>query len=149
MHELVAFQTNGLMKLKKTVNDVNDPDLRKLYIQSIQAVEGNLRELLNFYPKAPNPSMPRKSEMQEPETGFFAGDLLGMAKTMVRNYSIAVTETATPNLREVLTKQLVAGIQLHANVFYFMLQRGFYPAYNLDNCSLLGLTDRVIPAGLF
>lgn len=51
---------------------------------------------------------------------------------MVRSYAIAVTETATPSLREVLTKQLVAGIQLHANVFYFMLQRGYYPSYNLD-----------------
>src|SRR4051794_19107227 len=109
MHELVAFQTNGLMKLKKAVHDVNDPDLKKLYFQTIQAIESNLRELLNFYPKAPNPSLSRKSELQDPETGFFAGDLLGMAKAMVRSYAIAVTETATPSLREVLTKQLVAG----------------------------------------
>jgi spore coat protein F len=63
-----------------------------------------------------------KIELEDPETGFIAGDLLGMPKTMVRSYAIAVTETATPTLREVLTKQLVAGIQLHANVFYFMLQ---------------------------
>lgn len=72
--------------------------------------------------------MPRKSDIQDPETaGFFAGDLLRMAKTFVRSYSIAVIETATPNLREVLTKQLVAGIQLNENVFSFMLQRGYYP----------------------
>lgn len=52
MHELVAFQTIGLIKLKR------------------------------------------------------AGDLLGMAKTLVRNYAIAITETATPKLREVLQKQI-------------------------------------------
>lgn len=83
------------MKLKKSVNDVNDPNLRKLYIQTIQVIEGNLRELLNFHPKAPNLSMPFKSDIQDPETGFFANDLLGMAKTLVRSYAIAVTETAT------------------------------------------------------
>jgi hypothetical protein len=51
MHELVAFKTNGLMKLKKAVHDVNDLDLKKLYFQTIEAIESNLRELLNFIPK--------------------------------------------------------------------------------------------------
>jgi spore coat protein F len=132
MHELVAFQTNGLIKLKRMVNSVNDPALKTLYVQTIKALESNLGELLAFYPKAPNPSMSRNSHEKDPETGFFSGDLLGMAKTMVRNYSIAITETATPSLREVLTKQMVAAIQLHANVFNFMLQRSYYPSYNLD-----------------
>jgi len=132
MHELTAFQTNGLIKLKRSVNEVDDPALKNLYVQTIQALEGNLRELLTFYPKAPHPSLSRNKHAKDPETGFFSGDLLGMAKTMVRNYAIAITETATPALRTVLTKQMVAAVQLHANVFYFMLQRSYYPSYNLD-----------------
>lgn len=47
---------------------------------------------------------------------FYAGDLLGLAKTSVRNYAIAITETATPRLREVLTRQINSAIQLHAQV---------------------------------
>ncbi|GGE28319.1 hypothetical protein GCM10011571_33020 [Marinithermofilum abyssi] len=82
-----------------------------------------LRELLAFYPAAPHVA----DEVQVEDHGdiaFYAGDLLGLAKTSVRNYSIAITETATPVLREVLAKQLMAGIQLHGMVFYYMLQRG-------------------------
>jgi spore coat protein F len=132
MHELVALQTNGLIELKRTVNNVQDITLKNLYVQTIRALESNLQELLAFYPKAPNPSMRNNQKMKDPETGFFAGNLLGMAKTLVRNYAIAITETSTPSLREVLTKQINAAIQLHAQVFYFMLERSYYPSYNLD-----------------
>jgi spore coat protein F len=69
---------------------------------------------------------------KDPETGFFAGSLLGMAKIMVRSYAIAITETATPQLRQVLTKQINSAIQLHANAFNFMYERSFYPSYNLE-----------------
>ncbi|MEF3306775.1 spore coat protein [Paenibacillus sp. GYB003] len=132
MHELVAFQTIGLIKLKRSVNEVDDPALKSLYIETIKALDGNLRELLAFYPQAPHPHMTRDKDAKDPETGFFAGDLLGMAKTLVRSYAIAITETATPRLREVLQKQINGAIQLHANVYYFMLQRSYYPSYDLD-----------------
>ncbi|GGE14351.1 spore coat protein F [Marinithermofilum abyssi] len=131
MHELVAFQSVGLIKLKKSIRKVKDPALKKLYAFAIQALTNNLRELLAFYPAAPHVA----DEVQVEDHGdisFYAGDLLGLAKTSVRNYSIAITETATPVLREVLAKQLIAGIQLHGMVFYYMLQRGLYPAYDLN-----------------
>ncbi|MDF2647144.1 MAG: spore coat protein [Paenibacillus sp.] len=131
IHELVAFQTNGLISLKRTVQDVKDPTLKQLYLHCIQALEINLKELLSFFPKAPHPHMQTRNE-KDTETEFFAGSLLGMAKTLVRNYAIAITETATPNLREVLTKQMVSAVQLHGNVFYFMLERSYYPSYDLD-----------------
>jgi spore coat protein F len=130
MHELVALQAMCLMKLKRAFPQVEDPDLRNLYSQSIRVLEGNLRELMAFYPKAPIPPDSRKEK--NPEMGFFAGELLGSAKTLVRNYAIAITETATPVLREVLTKQLNTAIQLHATVFYFMEQKSYYPAYSLE-----------------
>ncbi|MEC1645915.1 spore coat protein [Bacillus halotolerans] len=130
MHELVAFQSNGLIKLKKMIREVRDPQLRQLYSVSIQAVEQNLRELLPFFPQAP---MPRDDEEEErADNPFFSGDLLGFAKTSVRNYAIAITETATPQLRTVLVKQLNAAIKLHAQVYQYMYQHGYYPSYNLS-----------------
>jgi spore coat protein F len=132
MHELVALQTIGLIELKRTVNNVHDVPLKNLYAQTIHALESNLRELLAFYPKAPHPSMRHNQQVKDPATGFFAGNLLGMVKTLVRNYAIAITETSTPSLREVLTKQMLAAIHLHAQVFYFMLERNYYPSYNLN-----------------
>ncbi|MGG0815603.1 spore coat protein [Paenibacillus alvei] len=132
MHELVAFQTNGLIRLKQTVNEVNDPNLKSLYIYSISVLENNLRELLAYYPKAPKPAVCENRKEKDPVTGFFAGDLLGMAKTLVRSYAIAITETATPALREVLTRQINSAIKLHADIYYFMLQRSYYPSYDLN-----------------
>jgi len=129
VHELVAFQSMGLFKLKKLLPEIQDPSVKSLYVTTIQAMEGNLRELLAFYPMAPTAE--RKGHML-PEAGFFAGDLLMLAKTTVRNYAIAVTETATPALRAVLVKQLNAAIQLHATIYNFMYARGLYPSYDLN-----------------
>ncbi|WP_372237777.1 spore coat protein [Paenibacillus sp. P46E] len=64
-------------------------------------------------------------------TAFYVGQLLGFAKTAVRSYAIGITETATPLLRATLQKQLNACITLHGKVFYFMLDRGLYPSYDL------------------
>ncbi|MEC2061462.1 MULTISPECIES: spore coat protein CotF [Bacillus] len=129
MHELVAFQSNGLIKLKKMVREVKDPQLKQLYNVSIQAVEQNVRELLPFFPQAPH----REDEEEErADNPFYSGDLLGFAKTSVRSYAIAITETATPQLRNVLVKQLNAAIQLHGQVYRYMYQHGYYPSYNLS-----------------
>ncbi|HDR5155776.1 TPA: spore coat protein CotF, partial [Bacillus anthracis] len=99
---------------------------QSLYIKAINAIQNNLQELVQFYPYAPGFQAQHRDD-----TGFYAGDLLGLAKTSVRNYAIAITETATPRLREVLTRQINGAIQLHAQVFNFMYERGYYPAYDL------------------
>ncbi len=54
-----------------------------------------------------------------------------MSKTAIENYAGAIMETATPELRKVLTKHLNAAIDWHQQVFNYMYQKGFYPAYNL------------------
>jgi spore coat protein F len=141
MHELVALQTISLIQLKRTVNHVQDAVLRNLYVHTIRTLESNLRELLAFYPKAPNPAMRNNQQVRDMETGFFAGNLLGMAKTMVRNYAIAITETSTPHLREVLTRQMLIAIQLHAQVFYFMLERNYYPSYDLNQLLVMDVQN--------
>ncbi|MBU9723741.1 MULTISPECIES: spore coat protein [Bacillaceae] len=139
IHELVAFQANGLMKLKKSLPDVKNEELKKIFQKAISEISNNLNELLLFYPNMPRdveepPQMPRdEEEPQERDdmTAFFAGDLLGLAKATVRNYSIAITETATPQVRKTLKKQLTKSIDLHAEMYEFMEKQGLYPAYNL------------------
>lgn len=133
LHELTAFQTNQLENFKMVVNDVSNPQLRALYLEAIKSLEHNLKELLQFYPKAPQwPQGTRQSKNPGMDlTPFYAGQLLGFAKTAVRTYAAAITETATPQLRETFTKQLNAAIQLHAKTFNFMYEKGYYPAYDL------------------
>lgn len=63
---------------------------------------------------------------------FAAGNLLEAAKSGIKNTSIALTETSTPYVREVLTKQLNQEIQLHAKIFDYMISKGQYPSFNID-----------------
>ncbi|MGG6313390.1 spore coat protein [Paenibacillus macerans] len=128
LHELVAFQSTHLAVFKKKLPTIQDPALKNLYAETIKALEQNLRELLKFYPMAP--SMPRNAGPDM--TAVEAATLLGFLKTAVRSYAIAITETATPQLRETFQKQLLGAISLHAKVFHFMHQHGHYPAYNLE-----------------
>ncbi|WP_047014057.1 spore coat protein [Paenibacillus sp. IHB B 3415] len=129
LHELTAYQTNQLTLFKMVHTDVKDPQLHALYLETIGAVEQNLKELLQYFPLAPQGT--RNSSKDQDMTAFYAGLLLGFAKTAVRSYAIGITETATPSLRETLQKQLNAAILLHGKIFYFMLERGLYPAYDL------------------
>ncbi|WP_160722695.1 spore coat protein [Bacillus sp. USDA818B3_A] len=130
LHELVAFQSVGLMKLKMSIKMVNDPELKELYRMCIQDLEKNLKELLKYYPSAPVDQTREEEEIRE-DIGFFAADLLALSKTMVRNLAIAITETATPALRKTFTNQLMGAIQGHERVFSYMHKHGYYPAYDL------------------
>src|SRR4051794_10618402 len=52
LHELVAFQSVGLMKLKMSLKKITDAELKEIYKKCIHDLEGNLKELLKFYPSA-------------------------------------------------------------------------------------------------
>lgn len=130
MHELVAFQSIGLMKIKQSIGQVQCPTLRGIYGMAIESLQMNLKELMPFYQFAPRSD--GDDESRELDRAFYAGDLLAFSKTAVRNYAIAITETATPELRKVLARQLQGAIKLHAKVFNYMLSRGYYPAYDLN-----------------
>lgn len=130
IHELVAFQSIGLMKLKKAVNQgIRDKKLYNIYLRTIDELEMNLRELLKFYPYAPHPG---ESSDYRTDDSFLAGDLLSFSKAAVRNYAIAITETATPAVREIFKKQLNKAIDCHERIFAYMYRKGLYPAYNLN-----------------
>lgn len=135
LHEMVAFQSTGLMKLKMSMKSVTDQELRDLYRRCIADLEKNLKELLAFYPSAQGYQAREEEDVRE-DLGFFAADLLALSKTMVRNLATAITETATPALRKTFSNQLIAAIHGHERVFNYMLKHGYYPAYDLGQ--LLG-----------
>ncbi|MCY8235446.1 spore coat protein [Priestia endophytica] len=128
LHELVAFSSIGLMKLKKAIGKIQCPTLKNIYSQSICELEVNIKELLQFYPLTPRD----EGDMRDMDKVFYAGDLLAFSKAAVRNYAVAITETATPKLRKVLAKQLRLAIKCHARIYQYMYERGYYPSYNLE-----------------
>ncbi|WP_163971198.1 spore coat protein [Oceanobacillus halotolerans] len=130
IHELVAFQSIGLMKLKKSIKDIQDNNLRTIYENSIKQLEQHIGELLQFYSTAPR-EKDQDEEFRQVSTDFFAGDLLAFCKTAVRNYAIAITETATPVLRRTLNNHLQNAIKSHEQIFNYMYQKGLYPSYDL------------------
>ncbi|MEC2074913.1 spore coat protein [Metabacillus fastidiosus] len=60
-----------------------------------------------------------------------ATDLLLSAKAGVRNYAVAITETATPEVREVLKKQLDKAIDSHEKIAQYMIDNEMYHAYDI------------------
>ena len=129
LHELVAFNSIGLMKLKMGLKDIQDNNLKIIYQQTIKELEMSLKELLQFYPYAPHPTQSSKYRTAD---SFLAGDLLAFAKTAVRSYGVAITETATPALRKVFKKQLNQAINCHERIYSYMYNKGLYPSYDLN-----------------
>jgi spore coat protein F len=129
LHELVAFGSNALIGLKMKVKDVPNQELKNLYLTTIKVMERYIKELLQFFPRAPQRE---EDERDQHDAGFYAGNLLGLTKNLIRNYAIAITETATPVLKKTLTNQLNGLIDLHSQVFNYMLKNNMYPAYDLS-----------------
>lgn len=130
LHELVIFQSIGLMKVKTFISEVQDKELRTIYEHTIKSLEKNLDELLKFYSLTPRDDEPE--DRSRLDAGFFSGDLLSVSKAAVKNYAGAITETATPELREVFVRQMQGVIDIHTMVFDYMYKKGFYPAYDLE-----------------
>jgi similar to spore coat protein len=61
-----------------------------------------------------------------------ATDFLISAKSGVRNYTIAITEAATPELRTALREQLRAAIETHEKITNYMVARGYYHPHELS-----------------
>jgi similar to spore coat protein len=61
-----------------------------------------------------------------------ATDFLISAKAGVRNYAIAITETATPELRAELREQLRTAILTHEKISNYMIAKGYYHPHELS-----------------
>ncbi|MBO0962475.1 spore coat protein [Neobacillus sp. MM2021_6] len=60
-----------------------------------------------------------------------ATDFLISAKAGVRNYAVAITETATPELKAALRAQLNDAIATHEKITAYMMAKGYYHPHNL------------------
>jgi len=67
-------------------------------------------------------------------------DFLISAKAAVRNYAVAITETATPELKAALREQLNSAIQTHEKITNYMIAKGYYHPHDLSEQLELDLT---------
>jgi similar to spore coat protein len=59
-----------------------------------------------------------------------ATDFLLAAKTGIRNYSVAITETASPEIKAALRQQLGDAIATHETITNYMIKKGYYHPYD-------------------
>mgnify|MGYP000197519411 CR=1 FL=1 len=70
-----------------------------------------------------------------------AMDLLIAAKSGVRNYAMAATEAGTPEIKATLTKHLDESINMHERISMYMLERGWYHPWNVNEQLQLDLQN--------
>ncbi len=63
---------------------------------------------------------------------IIATELLVTAKAAVRTYAVALTETASPEVRDVLKRQLRQAIDQHASIADYMMENDMYYAHDVD-----------------
>ena len=61
-----------------------------------------------------------------------AMDLLIAAKSGVHNYVMAITETQDPEMKSTLTRHLEKAIDLHVQISDFMMKKGWYHPWNVQ-----------------
>ncbi|MCX7709385.1 MAG: spore coat protein [Clostridia bacterium] len=59
-----------------------------------------------------------------------ATDFLLATKQAVKNYAWALAETASPQVRDTLRRQLDVAIGTHERITNYMMDKGYYHAYN-------------------
>ncbi|GIP38547.1 spore coat protein F-like protein YraD [Paenibacillus sp. J31TS4] len=77
-----------------------------------------------------------------------AMDFLVNAKSGVRNYAMAVTECATPEVKAVLEKQLEEAIDTHERISAYMIDRGWYHPHLVNEQIRLDLQNIETAVGL-
>ncbi len=61
---------------------------------------------------------------------IIASDLLNSAKDGIKNYAVALTETASPQVRTVLKRHLNDAVDTHEQISNYMISKGYCQAYN-------------------
>lgn len=77
-----------------------------------------------------NPIIESLTGMDKMSDQVIATDFLISAKNGVINYTMALTEAATPEIRAVLRKQLNEAIATHEVIANYMMKNGYYHVYN-------------------
>ncbi|KKO53409.1 spore coat protein [Paenibacillus sp. DMB20] len=61
-----------------------------------------------------------------------ATDFLLSSKSAVQNLAVAITEASNPEIRAVLNDHLEEAIASHERIFRYMMDKGHYRPYNID-----------------
>jgi len=69
-----------------------------------------------------------------------ATDFLISVKASIKDYSAAITETATPELRATLREHLRAAIDTHEKMTNYMIEKGYYHPHLLSEQLNIDLT---------
>lgn len=63
---------------------------------------------------------------------LIANDLLSSVKASIKSTASALTETATPEVHRTLEQQLQQGLRFHQQLTNFMMQKGWYKPYDVQ-----------------
>jgi similar to spore coat protein len=72
-------------------------------------------------------------KVEKLDDGIIAADLDNYAKAGIRNYAWTITETATPKVRDVLSRQLNEAIKFQELIANYMIGKGYYDAYDISS----------------
>lgn len=70
-----------------------------------------------------------------------AMDMLIAAKSGIKMYALAATESATPEVKAVLSRHLEESIDTHERITNYMMSRGLYHPYNMNEQIQLDLQN--------
>lgn len=79
-----------------------------------------------------NPIIETLTGMDGLSDQMIAMDLLIAAKSGIRNYSFAVTESGTPEVKEILTRHLVEALDMHEQISSYIVEKGWYHAWDMN-----------------
>lgn len=88
-----------------------------------------------------NPILEHMTGLHMLTDDVIAMDLLMNAKSGVRNYAMAVTECATPEIKDILMKQLGEALDSHEKISNYMVQHGLYHPYQIPEQIQLDLNN--------
>ncbi|WHY32229.1 spore coat protein [Cytobacillus firmus] len=88
-----------------------------------------------------NPIIENLTGMNALSDQVVAMDLLIAAKSGVRNFAMAVTESGTPEIKEMLTRHLTEAIDMHEQVSLYMEEKGWYHAWDTNEQINLDLNN--------
>jgi similar to spore coat protein len=88
-----------------------------------------------------NPIIENLTGMNAISDQVVAMDLLIAAKSGVRNYAFAVTESGTPEIKETLIRHLEESLDMHEQISTYMIEKGWYHAWNTNEQIDLNLNN--------
>ncbi|WEG13257.1 spore coat protein [Pullulanibacillus sp. KACC 23026] len=88
-----------------------------------------------------NPIVEKLTGMNVLTDQVIAMDLLNAAKSGVRNYAFAITESGTPEIKETLMRHLEEALDLHEQISNYLTKKGWYHAHEPNEQLILNLKN--------